>query len=161
VREDGNGDQIWISFWVPACAVTALLLPISNHIKPAQVVQSYDCNIRSFIHELFIFPLGIMTTIALTTTFTPPSSCSDHWTYEGSFYNSVSNGLLMQNVLSESLDTDCFPTGFTNNGRVEGTQIYSPGACPVGYATAVSQNGATTTAVCCLQYVTLLIILTP
>ncbi|KAE9980658.1 hypothetical protein EG327_006493 [Venturia inaequalis] len=92
-----------------------------------------------------------MVTFSLTTTFTPPSSCSTHWTYEGSYYNSVSKGLLMQNVLAGSIDTDCFPTRFTNNGRAEGSQIYSPGACPVGYATALSQNGATTTAVCCLS----------
>ncbi len=88
--------------------------------------------------------------LALTTIFTPPSSCSSHWTYEGSFYNSVSAGLLIQNALSESINTACFPPEFDGSGRGSNAQIYTPGQCPVGYtAPAQYVNGATTTLVCC------------
>lgn len=87
---------------------------------------------------------------ALTTIFTPPSSCRTHWTYEASFYNSVSGGLLLQNALSSSLDTACFPPSFSNAGRASVSQIYSPGQCPIGYSTPAQYvNGAITTLVCC------------
>src|SRR4051794_33900106 len=91
------------------------------------------------------------TTLPLTTKFTPPASCTSRWTYEASYYNSVPGGLLMQNVLAQDLDTDCFPSGFAGYGRVPPvTQIFSPGACPSGYTTpAVFFDGGTTTEICC------------
>lgn len=95
------------------------------------------------------------TTDPLTTIFTPPATCVSHWTYEGEFYNSISGGLLIQDVLQAYPDTDCFPTDFSANGRAPAVaQVYSPGACPIGYSTAENfYNGAVTTAVCCLTYV--------
>src|SRR5436190_15087334 len=93
-------------------------------------------------------------TLPLTTVFTPPPQCSSSWTYEGEFYNSVSGGLLLQNALSVSLDTPCFPSGFRNNGRTSLLQVYSPGFCPQGYTSPVIiQGGEVTTAICCLTYV--------
>ena len=86
----------------------------------------------------------------LTTIFTPPSSCSSHWTYEASSFNSVPGGILLQNAVPFPIDTDCFPPGFDNNGRESQTQIFSPGHCPVGYGTpAQYSNGMTTTFICC------------
>lgn len=90
-------------------------------------------------------------TLPLTTIFTPPASCSSHWTYEASYYNSISGGLLLQNAEKENLDVACFPSGFAGYGRAPSfIQVYSPGACPSGYTTpAVFYNSGTTTAVCC------------
>ncbi|WPH02113.1 Hypothetical protein R9X50_00496800 [Acrodontium crateriforme] len=87
----------------------------------------------------------------LTTIFTPPASCKTHWTYEAQDYNSVSGGLLIQNAFSEIPDDSCFPTGFSGFGRAPSiVQVFSPGACPVGYATAGNTyNGPVTTAICC------------
>lgn len=91
-------------------------------------------------------------TLPQTTIFTPPASCVTHWTYEAEYYNSVPGGLLMQNVLRERLDTDCFPPRFTGHGREPAGQLFSPGACPDGYTTpALFRNRETTTAVCCQE----------
>ena len=73
-------------------------------------------------------------TLSLTTIFTPPSSCRTHWTFEGSFYNSILGGLLLQNALAEALDTACFSPGFSSAGRASLSQVYSPEQCPIGYA---------------------------
>lgn len=90
----------------------------------------------------------------MSTLFTPPASCNSLWTYEGSYYNNITPGLLIQNDLT--VVTDCFPTEFDGAGRVPVTQIYSPGACPVGYYTAGNAyDGATTTATCCLRSILL------
>lgn len=90
------------------------------------------------------------TMVSLTTIFTPPFSCRTHWTYEESFYNSVSRGLLLQNALASPLDVACFPPGYSNYGRASLSQIYSPGHCPVGYITPAQYlNGMTTTFICC------------
>ncbi len=98
-----------------------------------------------------------MTTITvsnvLTTRFTPPATCTTLWTYEAAGYNSISRGLLIQNALDVQPDTDCYPLGFLGIGRAPSTQIFSPGACPLGYKTAGNTyNGPTTTAVCCPKY---------
>jgi hypothetical protein len=83
------------------------------------------------------------TLTGLTTIFTPPSTCSSSWTYEAEVFNSVPGGLLLQNALSNYLDTECFPSGFGYAG-----------ACPMGYTTATeSFGGGTTLAVCCQKYV--------
>jgi hypothetical protein len=93
----------------------------------------------------------------LTTIFTPPASCSTSWTYEGEYFNALSDGLLMQNVLS-NFDTRCWPASFTGNGRANGLsnfpiQIYSPGICPSGYTTAAGfTDSGTTTEICCLRW---------
>jgi hypothetical protein len=89
-------------------------------------------------------------TVPLTTIFTPPASCSTHWTYEASFYNSFQNGLLLQNAIQSSIDTDCFPSGFIGYGMLNTIEVYSPGYCPVGYSTpAIYKDSGTTTAICC------------
>ena len=87
----------------------------------------------------------------LTTRFTPPASCNTHWTYEAEYYNSVEGGVLIQNAIEEHPDTDCFPPDFEGFGRApSATQLYSPGACPIGYETAEAlYNGDTTLANCC------------
>ena len=88
--------------------------------------------------------------LPLTTIFTPPPFCRTHWTYEASYYNSVTGGVLIQNALPSPFDTPCFPSGFSNDGRGSQSQIYSPGHCPAGYATpAQFTNDATTTYICC------------
>ncbi|KLJ11386.1 hypothetical protein EMPG_09691 [Blastomyces silverae] len=87
--------------------------------------------------------------IPLTSVFTPPSSCSSSWTYEGEYYNSVTGGLLMQNAFN-TRDPNCFPPFFEGTGRGEIQQVYSPGYCPQGYTSpaATTANGVTT-AICC------------
>ncbi|KAK8205700.1 hypothetical protein IWZ01DRAFT_529154 [Phyllosticta capitalensis] len=92
-------------------------------------------------------------TNAMTTRFTPPASCKTHWTYEAPYYNSVSNGILVQNQVKYEqggIDTDCFPSGWRAGGRAYSIQVWSPGACPVSYTTVteISDSG-TTTGVCC------------
>lgn len=100
------------------------------------------------------------TTIPLTTVFTPPTQCATDWQYEPSAYNDKRDGLLLQNVVS--VVSSCFPTGFAMSGRAQVPQVYSPGWCPVGYASAdVHINGKTTSAVCCYSYVTYLSVIHP
>lgn len=91
------------------------------------------------------------STIPLPTIFTPPPSCSSHWTYEASIYNGINSGILMQNAFQTGLDTGCFPSGFKGNGRGYETQVFSPGACPHGYGTQSPYlvDGVVTTATCC------------
>ncbi|KAG9670139.1 hypothetical protein KCU99_g9984, partial [Aureobasidium melanogenum] len=89
----------------------------------------------------------------MSGVFTPPSSCSSHWTYEGQAANSVTGGLLIQNAGAGHNDEPCYPPGFGGWGRAPSfIQIFSPGICPSGYTTANNNyNGQTTTAVCCLS----------
>ncbi|KAH0381467.1 hypothetical protein KCU92_g6986, partial [Aureobasidium melanogenum] len=97
-------------------------------------------------------PISTRTT-PMSGVFTPPPSCSSHWTYEGQAANSVTGGLLLQNAWAGQDDTPCYPPGFTGWGRAPAfIQVFSPGACPAGY-TAANNNydGSTTTAVCCLS----------
>src|SRR5947209_17620257 len=92
------------------------------------------------------------TLSALTTTFIPPASCSASWTYEAENLNSVSGGLLLQNA-EQTFDTHCWPPSFTGYGRAPSyIQVYSPGICPSGYATAGGFTfGGTTTEICCTR----------
>jgi hypothetical protein len=96
-----------------------------------------------------------ITTVPLSKVFTPPASCSTSWTYEAASYNGVTSGILLQNAVSSLMDTECFPPGFEQNGRIFRNQIFSPGACPEGYVTQSSAllTGGTTIATCCPQYV--------
>ena len=92
----------------------------------------------------------VAVTVPLTTVFTRPTDCATHWTYEGSQFNSISNGIMIQNVLSNYPDRSCFPSGWGVFGRVNTVQVYSPGTCPFQYTTpAVYENNGTTTALCC------------
>lgn len=90
----------------------------------------------------------------MSAVFTPPSSCSSHWTYEAQSANSISGGLLLQDAQFDRPDTSCFPTGFGGWGRAPSfIQIFSPGACPIGYTTANNNfNTEATTAICCPRY---------
>ncbi|KAB8202452.1 hypothetical protein BDV34DRAFT_150583 [Aspergillus parasiticus] len=94
-----------------------------------------------------------ITTLAMTTAFTPPASCSSSWTYEPSDANNVLNGLLLQNAAaSDNADPACFPSGFSQYGRKTASLVYSPGYCPEGYTSAdVAIEQPTTTVVCCLS----------
>ena len=74
-----------------------------------------------------------LTYSPLTTTFTPPSSCSNEWTIL------TSTPLTLVNYLS-GLDLylveTCFPPDATTNDLV-----YSPGlVCPSGWETVSSQE---------------------
>ncbi|KAK8177503.1 hypothetical protein IWX90DRAFT_20063 [Phyllosticta citrichinensis] len=94
-------------------------------------------------------------TVPMTTRFTPPAECKTHWTYEDSYFNSISNGILVQNQVTTrgiGVDSKCFPSGWTGNGRAsdQQTQTFSPGACPVSYTTVTEQiSQGTTIGVCC------------
>ncbi|GIC93190.1 uncharacterized protein Aud_009672 [Aspergillus udagawae] len=85
----------------------------------------------------------------MPTRFTPPTGCANSWTWEPYSYNWVKpSGLLIQNC--ETVVSSCFPSGFANVGRTAATQVYNPGACPVGYTSAfVAVGDQVTTAVCC------------
>ena len=100
-------------------------------------------------------PQMTITTVPLSTVFTAPASCSTSWTYEASTYNGITSGILLQNAVAVLLDTECFPPGFEQAGRIFLDQIFSPGACPQGYVTQspLLVNSGTSTATCCSQYV--------
>lgn len=95
------------------------------------------------------------TTDGMTAVFTPPTSCSTMWTYEPQSANSIPGGILMQNAVYESVskNTDCYPSGYAQWGRAPSfMQVFSPGACPHGYATVGQFDGhaeQATTAICC------------
>ena len=87
---------------------------------------------------------------AMGSVFTPAAGCSNSWTFEASYYNSISSGLLIQNLYAGEFNTACFPTEFAMYGRAPSRiQVYSPGACPSGYQTRGVFNDGTTTAICC------------
>ncbi|KUM65827.1 hypothetical protein ACN42_g1271 [Penicillium freii] len=91
------------------------------------------------------------TTLAMSSIFTAPASCSSSWTYEPEAANNVRNGILLQNaVANDNADPACFPSGYSQYGRIRPTIAYSPGYCPGGYTSAdlVIHNPATT-AICC------------
>ncbi|KAJ5329988.1 hypothetical protein N7541_005771 [Penicillium brevicompactum] len=94
-----------------------------------------------------------ITTLAMSSQFTPPASCSSSWTFEPSGANGISNGLLLQNAhASDGADPSCFPSGYSQYERNEPTIVYSPGFCPTGYTSAdLVIHGPTTTAICCLS----------
>ncbi|KAJ6058184.1 uncharacterized protein N7446_007767, partial [Penicillium canescens] len=94
-----------------------------------------------------------ITTLAMTTVFTPPASCSSSWTFEPSGANNIASGLLLQNAAaSDNADPNCFPSGYTHFGRQMASIAYSPGVCPVGYTTAnLVIHNPVTTAQCCLS----------
>ncbi|RJE20396.1 hypothetical protein PHISCL_07267 [Aspergillus sclerotialis] len=96
---------------------------------------------------------GRIETLSMLTVFTPPTSCSNSWTYEPSQANQVSGGLLVQNAASsDGADPSCFPPGWNQFGRKTANQVYSPGYCPVGYTSAsVGVVEPITTAICCLS----------
>ncbi|RMZ86343.1 hypothetical protein DV736_g6433, partial [Chaetothyriales sp. CBS 134916] len=75
------------------------------------------------------------------------------WTFEGSAYDSVPGGILMQNLDEDSFETACFPPDFGMYGRAPSSiQVYSPGWCPEGYGTpGVQSFDKTTTLTCCLS----------
>ncbi|KAG2002864.1 hypothetical protein GB937_009400 [Aspergillus fischeri] len=92
----------------------------------------------------------VTTTVPMVSVYTPPASCSSRWTYEASTYNGITSGILLQNAFS--VDTDCFPPGFQQNGRILASQVFSPGACPGRYSTQqFVVSNAITTATCCLS----------
>lgn len=93
-------------------------------------------------------------TSPMSAIFTPPPSCSSHWTYEDASANSLVGGIMMQEAQWDRPDTPCFPSGFEGWGRAPSfIQVFSPGACPAGYTTANNNfNGEVTTGVCCPRY---------
>lgn len=91
------------------------------------------------------------TTLAMSSIFTAPASCSSSWTYEPQGANDVPNGLLMQNAATkDNADPACFPSGYSQYGRIRPTIAYSPGYCPGGYTSAdLVIHSPATTAMCC------------
>ncbi|KAJ6082943.1 hypothetical protein N7467_007078 [Penicillium canescens] len=102
---------------------------------------------------VFVTSTNTITTLAMTTVFTPPASCSSSWTFEPSGANNIASGLLLQNAAaSDNADPNCFPSGYTHFGRQTASIAYSPGVCPVGYTTAnLVIHNPVTTAQCCLS----------
>ncbi|EAW07054.1 uncharacterized protein ACLA_087600 [Aspergillus clavatus NRRL 1] len=97
---------------------------------------------------LAIAPSIVTTTVPMVSVFTPPASCSSRWTYEASTYNGITSGVLIQNAFF--VDTECFPPGFQQNGRVLVNQVFSPGVCPEHYSTQqFLVRDSVTTATCC------------
>ncbi|KAJ5293682.1 hypothetical protein N7508_008503, partial [Penicillium antarcticum] len=101
-----------------------------------------------------------ITTLAMTTIFTPPASCSSSWTFEPSGANNIASGLLLQNAAaSDNADPNCFPSGYTHFGRQMASIAFSPGYCPEGYTTAnMVIHNPVTTAQCCpsnFEYLTM------
>jgi hypothetical protein len=95
---------------------------------------------------------GMTTQFSMDAIFTPPSPCSTSWTFEPEGANSVESGLIIQNAVTFA--SFCFPSGFDHVGRMQGSLIYSPGWCPIGYTSAdVAIDGPVTTAICCPSYV--------
>ncbi|KAJ5481839.1 hypothetical protein N7475_000651 [Penicillium sp. IBT 31633x] len=92
-----------------------------------------------------------ITTLPMSSQFTPPASCADSWTYEPSGANLIANGLLLQNAVdNDGADPDCFPSGYSQYGRVQPSIVYSPGYCPDGYISAdIVVHNPVTTAMCC------------
>ncbi|KAJ5815897.1 hypothetical protein N7447_008130 [Penicillium robsamsonii] len=90
-------------------------------------------------------------TAPMSSIFTAPASCSSSWTYEPEAANLVPNGLLIQNAAdNDNADPACFPSGYTQYGRVRASVVYSPGYCPHGYTSAdLVIHKPATTAVCC------------
>ncbi|KAJ5360883.1 hypothetical protein N7517_010074 [Penicillium concentricum] len=90
-------------------------------------------------------------TMPMSSIFTAPASCSNSWTYEPEAANLVANGLLIQNAVdNDNADPACFPSGYSQYGRVRATVAYSPGYCPHGYTSAdLLIHKPATTAVCC------------
>ncbi|KAJ5561297.1 hypothetical protein N7535_004236 [Penicillium sp. DV-2018c] len=94
-----------------------------------------------------------ITTLAMSSLFTPPASCSKSWTYEPEQANNVAGGLLLQNAASsDHADPNCFPSGYSKFERTQPTIVYSPGYCPVGYTSAdLVIHNPVTSAICCLS----------
>lgn len=106
----------------------------------------------------------------LTTTFTPPASCSDltfasnsepfsyEITYDSFYYRSGGSGVLTSTGAYEAshavkykyeLDSDCVPPG-TWRQYMYGTTYWSPGICPSAWTTAdFYVRDAETTVNCC------------
>lgn len=96
---------------------------------------------------------GWTTITSMTTLFTPPPDCLIQWTYEPEYFNQISGGVLRPNILNDpQYLASCYPSGVTAIGLGPGNspQIFSPGVCPVGYATNERVGlSSTTVAVCC------------
>ena len=124
--------------------------PTSATLLPPRCTLKFCASNRNTIAGAMA-DLRTVTITAMSAIFTPPPDCTNSWTYEDALYNSVPGGLLIQNMDSVSLDSTCFPASFSGNGRAPSSiQVYSPGACPSGYATPGQfQNSFTTTAICC------------
>ncbi|CAG8184193.1 unnamed protein product [Penicillium salamii] len=102
-----------------------------------------------------------ITTLAMSSRFTAPASCSNSWTFEPSGANGISNGLLLQNAhASDNADAACFPSGYSQYERNQPSIVYSPGYCPGGYTSAdLVIHDPITTAICCpsdFEYLTIL-----
>lgn len=94
-----------------------------------------------------------IVTIPMTARFSPAADCIRHWTYEGSDYNQITGGLLIQRAGTSVQDQSCYPGGLGTGRAPDTFELFSPGACPVSYTTAKSGIRAdVTTAVCCPRY---------
>jgi hypothetical protein len=61
---------------------------------------------------------------------------------------------MMQLAAAGTPEHSCYSTSFDGFGRAPSfVQVFTPGACPVGYTTAVQRYAQSiTTAVCCKRY---------
>ncbi|KAJ5519630.1 hypothetical protein N7463_000083 [Penicillium fimorum] len=87
-------------------------------------------------------PILVAREAESTGTITAPIGCKP---------GLVPNGLLIQNAAeNDNADPACFPSGYTQYGRVRASVVYSPGYCPHGYTSAdLVIHKPATTAVCC------------
>lgn len=84
---------------------------------------------------------GTMSTAALTTIFSPPSSCFNN------FYTSDGASVYAKDVSITS--SSCYPSGF--DALFAASRPYSPGVCPSGYTwdSGTSYGSDATAALCC------------
>ncbi|KAF2095153.1 hypothetical protein NA57DRAFT_59897 [Rhizodiscina lignyota] len=90
--------------------------------------------------------------MALTTIFTPPSSCFNYdytWSTAASTYGNGQSSILVKDVNIQS--TECYPPNYHAQFTV--ATPYSPGVCPWGYVSAATRttsiNPGATGVLCC------------
>ncbi|KAL8948758.1 MAG: hypothetical protein Q9222_005083 [Ikaeria aurantiellina] len=92
-------------------------MAVSSQVQPN--LKTYDTG----------FTPGAQGPIALTTIFTPPTSCISTVTYDGTSF--------WQGGLLQTGDQNCFPPRFTDIYN----SLYSPGICPSGWTSVGNPNG--------------------
>jgi len=125
------------SNWSKKQALSFWLFPSQAELSSSRVLHS---------PTLLIYPVDIMSVPALTTIFTPASSCL----YEMAQFDGSSFGTLL--LGPDPTPTECYPKGW----QPVSTFYFSPGICPSGFTTActtslISSSGQVTetVATCC------------
>ena len=91
---------------------------------------------------------------ALTTTFTPPATCTQSFS---NLYINHTRDLTGPAIAGPLSANDCFPDNFNLNAA---DRYYSPGVCPAGYTSACSSSNTIsgtrteTVVTCCPSWAT-------